>query len=171
MKKVLPIITLFWPYCSLLVLFLISNLVEEDINAEFFENIFLIMQAVFIIITVIGAIVYSKDEKALWWTRMIKLVHIPYYIFIFIVGVLFGLLCVIPVPFMIFLSSTMIIVLFVSDVILMICSSLYGIIYMIRSKHKGYIPLIIMEFFFGLDVIASVVACILQKNLLNKVQC
>lgn len=155
MKKIFPIITMLWPYITLLLLML-------EVEG------FLYIELALFVINLAGAILYSNDEDCLHWNKIIKLVHIPYYVLTFIVGVLFALLTFTPVVIMIFVGPSVVLMLFISDVILMLSTSLYGLINIFRSKGSGYYIWAVLHFFFVLDVVGACAARSKEKALAIK---
>ena len=174
-RKWLPILLGTWPY---LVLVLMFSLASEENQYYGLVLLFLIlMTAVVYILNIINACICKKEEdRGLALADMlIKLVHIPFYLLVFIIGAMALLIMVVPA--FVFISPLLVITLIVIDFFLMITSSAYGINALIRARRNGSVSTkfvvihSIMHLFFVLDIISAVVVFVkLRKadNLTNK---
>lgn len=115
----------------------------------------------------VSNIIYAcscKGEESCYhlafWNMLIKLIHIPFYLCVFLLGVLFLLVTVVPI--FIFLSPVFIFFLFLTDVFLMLTSSMYGVNALLRAGRKQIVSKkyviinIILQFLFVADVISAV---------------
>ena len=99
---------------------------------------------------------------------LIKLIHIPFYILVFLIGILS--LFVAVVPALVLVTPIMIFVLFVIDVLLMLTSSMYGISTLLKACKTGMISRkfmvinIIMHCFFVTDIISSIIVFVQLKR-------
>ena len=133
--------------------------------------IYLISIVVVCIISAINAITYPSDaspEKLAWWALIIKLAHIPFYIKIFVGGLLMlpASLLTIMVAFAWFIY----LLLFVVDYLFLLSSSAYSVKAIWTAKKQGIIPkslaviLSIFSFIFVTDIISAIVAYVLVKK-------
>ncbi len=160
MKKFFPIFTIVWPYITLFLI-VVPQFVENDI-LDWMQSQLIFLQIVGIVLSVIGAIVYSKDPETLKWCRLMKLIHIPYYIAMFLLAI--AIMFAFINPILIVLGLSMAFFVMISDFVLMICTSLYGLIFMFKHRKKSFYPLIVMEFIFCLDVIGACIAPSVEKR-------
>ena len=165
LKKALPIVLVIWPY-----LFFVSFLFGEE-NEDLFSVFFLgylVMTVVVYILNMINAWVY-KDENACYrlafFDMLIKLLHIPFYLLVFFVGVLMFMAMVVPA--LLFVSPFIIFMLFVVDLLLMITSSMYGVSALVKAARQGKVSKRyavvhgIIHFLFVTDVISAI--CVFVK--------
>jgi len=153
------ILLLIWPY----IFFAIVYVAEEvDISGWIFALYFVLAIAINIV-----NIVYSCTREANSYKKIalngmvIKIFHIPYYLFTFIIGLVLVLSAVVPA--LIFFTPVMAIILAIINYVMMITSSSYGINSLIRLKAKGkitntfFVVNIIMHLIFVLDFISSII--------------
>ena len=92
-----------------------------------------------------------------------KLIYIPFFVLMFFMGLVFGLMTFIPVPFMVLFGPAMVIFVVIIDVIFMLCGSIYGVGAVIRLRSEGVISnaetvfYSIMQVIFCLDVVAAII--------------
>ncbi len=138
MRKCLPFILMVWPY-----LFALFVVLPDSLN----DNIYMLLLFAYVILTllvyvvnILNAITY-KDEtatvKLAFYNMIIKLVHIPFYLCVFVIGVVF--LAAMVVPALVFVSPLIVLVLFLTDCFLMLTSSVYGISSIIKSSKNNII--------------------------------
>lgn len=160
-RKWLPLILIGWPYvCAGLLFVLLSN---ENQFAVIMLLLLILLTAVVYVLNIINACTYKKEGtcQLAFWNMLMKLVHIPFYLVVFIIGAMFFLSMVLPA--LIFVSPIVVIMLAIIDLCLMITTSLYGINALIRARGNGIITTkfmvvnIIMHLFFVFDVISAVV--------------
>ena len=172
MKRVAPIMLCIWPYFFCALLFFGS---KNDGSLYLMGN--LLFAVVMFICNIINVIFLLKGEyeakKLAFWNMLIKLIHIPYYIIIFVIGIVLAMCSFVFFPFSIFMGPLMIISLIVSDYILMITSSMYGFSAIHRMRKAGQIKigdavlLDIMHCIFCFDVIVAIMTFGLTKKHLN----
>lgn len=157
-KKRFPLLLIVWPY-----LFFIIFIVNSS-----YYSVFLAVYTLLTVAVYISNIIYAcryKGEDAFchmaFWNMLIKLLHIPFYIIVFLIGMLFFAVSVIPA--FIFVTPAVIFILFMIDLLLMYITSIYGISALARGKRKGVISTtflivnIILHLFFVTDIISSVI--------------
>ena len=102
----------------------------------------------------------QEGEKLAFYDMLIKLIHIPFYILVFLLGML--LAAVMVVPIFVMLTPFLILMLAIGDFFLMITSSMYGISAALRLGKTGEISktasviYFILHFFFVADVISAI---------------
>ena len=112
LKKVLPVVLLIWPY-----LFFDGFLIGEE-NENLFSAFFLgylVMTAVVYLMNIVNAWMYKDEDncyRLAFFDMLIKLLHIPFYLLVFLIGVLM---------FMAMVVHGILHFLFVTDVISAIC--------------------------------------------------
>lgn len=159
-RKIFPVILMVWPYLFIPCIILTDKLGE----------VFGIALTVYTVITVIvyGLNIWnacgSRNETAprsmAFYDMLVKLVHIPFYIGVFLVGLI--LLFSMVVPALLFISPIMIVCLAIIDYFLMLTSSAYGISAAVRLSKRNLLSkkaaalYIVLHLFFVLDVISAV---------------
>ena len=102
----------------------------------------------------------EEGEKLAFYDMLIKLIHIPFYILIFVIGMVLNAVMVVPVFVM--LAPFLILMLAIGDFFLMLTSSMYGISAALRLGKTGEISktasvvCFILHFFFVADVISAI---------------
>lgn len=147
-----------WPYIPFFG-FLITN---ENCLGIFFNG-----YSISTVIVCLMNIIYacrSKGEDSFYqlayWNMLIKLAHIPFYLFTVAAGVL--LLIAMVVPAFILLSPVIVFGLMLADLFLMVTTSLYGVNAIIRARQNKIVSRkfcvinTLLHFVFVLDVISSV---------------
>ena len=158
-RKSLPYILMIWPY-----LFMVITPFSDQ---EELANALLLGYCCFTLVVyganIWNAITYRYDDalkKLAFWDMLIKLVHIPFYIFVFIMGV--ASLFAMVVPALILVSPFIIICLMVIDFLLMLTSSTYGICASVRLMKSDNIPKfamilnIVLHVFFCVDIVSAI---------------
>lgn len=145
-----------------------NNFLEENLfGGSVIYNIFYIavLFVAALICSIITIIICSvkkvESEKILQINLIVKLIHIPTYIAIFI----FGILCLITIFTMGFSLAFV-----VFDLLTIILSGLVGLTGIIRSRKENKLPkrsailLGILQFVFCADVICAIIAYVTVKN-------
>lgn len=168
-KKCLPILLAVWPYLVTTLMLLISS--DGSGFWGLAIGISIVLTTLVYVLNIVNACTY-KDENAdsqlAFWNMLIKLIHIPFYLILFIIGVL--LLCAMVVPALIFVTPIIDVVLVIISFFLMITSSVYGISAVLRAKRKGKVSItfvvvnIILHLFFVADVISAIVVFVKVKK-------
>ena len=126
LKKVLPVVLLIWPY-----LFFDGFLIGEE-NENLFSAFFLgylVMTAVVYLMNIVNAWMYKDEDncyRLAFFDMLIKLLHIPFYLLVFLIGVLM---------FMAMVVHGILHFLFVTDVISAIC--VFVKMSVVRRKEKS----------------------------------
>ena len=126
LKKVLPVVLLIWPY-----LFFAGFLIGEE-NENLFSAFFLgylVMTAVVYLMNIVNAWMYKDEDncyRLAFFDMLIKLLHIPFYLLVFLIGVLM---------FMAMVVHGILHFLFVTDVISAIC--VFVKMSVVRRKEKS----------------------------------
>ena len=162
MKKLLLIPTVIFPY-----LFCIFLLVGFGAGwGDVFVNICVIVFLVCILLSVVLNIVYmviSRKQDAcdlLKTSLLIKVIHIPTYALIFVIGLLMGFMFFMPYPFIIFLVFVDYITLILSSMI-----SVFALIKSIKNNRAVSILALICQLFFCADIISLFIAnCVVKKQ-------
>lgn len=163
--------TALFPYV-IVGAFLVLNLIPEKfmntimINSDFLGIVF----AVLFVLSIICNILYialpktTDARKILKAALIIKCIHIPTYIVIFLYGLGLGLMFFMTLPFIIILVFIDLLTLFLSNFI-----SIYALAQSIKQKSFGNnaapITAIVCQFFFCADLISMIVAfCLCKKK-------
>lgn len=170
MKRLLPeILVILFPYS---IVFLIYSVTNSSVMESLFDNniyLGLLYLCVFWMAAFISAVLVcvrnisqKRDPMELAWTNMIiKLVHIPAYLFIFVVG----LICVITI-----FTIPVSICLAILDCAAIVLSGLAGASAVKRCHEEGAlsageaVAFGILQFVFCADVVISVVVFVKAKN-------
>ena len=169
MKKLLPLLLAVWPY---MVLWLMSIFGGKEEGNHGFELLLLIaLTAVVYIANIVSAFTYKIEDakKLAFWDMVIKLIHIPFYLIVFIAGV--ALLLAMVVPALVFVSPFLVAILAVIDFFLMLTSSVYGIHALIRAKKNDCVSVkfvvvhSILHLFFVTDVISAIVVFVKTRKM------
>lgn len=165
LKKVLPVVLLIWPY-----LFFAGFLIGQD-NETLFSAFFLsylAMTAVVYLINIVNAWIYKGEDdcyRLAFFDMLIKLLHIPFYLLVFLAGVLMFMAMVVPA--LVFVSPLIIFMLFMVHLFLMITSSMYGVSALVKAARQGKVTKKyavlhgILHFLFVTDVISAI--CVFVK--------
>ena len=158
-RKCLPVLLMIWPY----ILWTLKDLEHETV-VSVIVILYLILTAVLYVINIINACTYPEEcaayELALF-DMLIKFIHIPFYLFVFLIGVIFLFASVVPA--LLFVTPIVIFHLFIIDVLMMLTSSMYGINAILRARKSGVVTNkftvihCVMHCFFVMDVISAVV--------------
>ena len=161
MKKLLLIPEMLLPYAFALGL-LISNLFEnEDQAALVFGIVIAIFSVAPLICNVIYVITTRKDDphSLLFGALVVKLVHIPAFVIIFIFGLISSL--------MIFMTFALILMLIVFDYLLLLSSSFISVFALAKNAKSSKtlsVLALICQFIFCADVISLIIVWIVSKN-------
>lgn len=162
MKKLLLIPTAIFPYlfCTCLGYGFITGKLSGSIFAVFGISC-LACCAVAIVCNIIFMVLSkNQDSKSLLKTVFIlKLIHIPSYIIIFILGLMMGLMFFMTFPFIAFLVLIDCITLFLSGMI-----SVFSLIKNITKNCVPSVIALICQFFFCADIISLFVIRIISKK-------
>ncbi len=158
-NKILPIILMIWPYAYFLyMLFPAGTVIYNNFTAIYIASTVLVYGA-----NVWNALRCCDRENAkdyVFWNMIIKLFHIPFYIGVFALGVIFLLAMVVPALTLI--SPFIIMILAIIDYMLLLTSSTYGIrtiILFAKSNEVSKLTAalyVILHLFFVLDVLAAI---------------
>lgn len=161
-KRFFPITLAIWPYLYAVLLFAVPTTYEVLSELILWGGMVLTF-ALYIFHIIYACICKGEDSyyDLAFWNMLIKLIHIPFYVVVFFVGVFFLVAAVVPV--FTFMAPVLIFCLFLVDVFLMITSSMYGVNALIRAGRKQIVSKkyviinIILQFIFVADVISAVV--------------
>lgn len=135
-RLALPMLLMLHPYVFIFYVLLPENF----INATF--RIFFIFYVIFTFLiygmNIWNAFTYQEDKasyKLAYYDMVIKLVHIPFYIGVFLIGVVSMLAMVVPA--LIFISPIIMLCLSGIDFFLMMTSSMYGINAVLKASKEG----------------------------------
>ncbi|MBQ2785520.1 MAG: hypothetical protein IJF02_03350 [Oscillospiraceae bacterium] len=156
MKKFFPFILLVWPYLFFPAAYLKYADTETGIP---WLLIFCILTPVVYIANIICAIRTNDTKFLARWNMVLKLCHIPVFLFIFIYGVAVAL----AVWAFLFFTPIILAILVIIDVLLLCTTSTYGICALVRTRLENRISMkfmavnIIMHLLFVWDVISSII--------------
>lgn len=173
LKKILPITLLIWPYLCILPFW--AGSINESLYSPGI-GIYAALTVVVYVMNIINACLYKGEDayyRLAFWGMLMKIIHIPFYLIVFLLGILFLLASVVPA--LVFVTPFMILMLVAIDLFLMITSSLYGMNALIRACKRRLVSKIytvvqiILHCFFVTDVISAVMVYFkLRKALVNK---
>lgn len=156
LKVFLVVLLMIWPY-----LFYFASYIPEEYNSYFLYG-YGIGTVLVYLGNIILSFTYKGENKVYNLARvnvLLKLVHIPFYLIVFCITVVF-LLCMV-VPAFVFLSPMIVLYLFIVDVCLLLTTSFYGFnaIHNARKEKeitgKQSLFYMIMHCLFVCDVIFS----------------
>ena len=160
MKKLLLIPAILFPYSFVLV-GIVSNgyaNIDSDLEAYILIGLLFILP----LVCNIAFIVFSRKDdpyKLISSALIVKLVHIPSYVIIFVMGLISSL--------MIHMTLPLILMLILFDYIVLITSSFISVFALaknIKEKKTLSILALICQFFFCADIISLFVLWIISKN-------
>lgn len=158
LEKILPYILMAWPY----VILIFFVLPDKTGNVHGYFLIAYTVATFFVYgLNIWNAFAFHGTHQQLsFYGMVIKLVHIPFYLAGFALGIL--LLFSMVVPAFLFISPILIAVLGVVEFFLMVASSMYGVSASLRMARTGYLPKksvvlhIVFHFIFVMDVISAI---------------
>ena len=160
MKKLLLLPAMLFPYSFVLGGILSDGFanVDSDLEAYILIGLFFILP---LVCNMAFIILSRKDDpyKLISSALIVKLVHIPSYVIIFVMGLISSL--------MIFMTLPLILMLILFDYIVLITSSFISVFALaknIKEKKTLSILALICQFFFCADVISLFVLWIISKN-------
>ena len=160
MKKLLLLPAMLFPYSFVLGGILSDGFanVDSDLEAYILIGLFFILP---LVCNMAFIILSRKDDpyKLISSALIVKLVHIPSYVIIFVMGLISSL--------MIFMTLPLILMLILFDYIVLITSSFVSVFALaknIKEKKTLSILALICQFFFCADVISLFVLWIISKN-------
>ncbi|MBR1779897.1 MAG: hypothetical protein IJ751_00645 [Oscillospiraceae bacterium] len=151
---------MIWPYLFGLV-FLMPD--GQDRFLDVFLNVYLIGTLAVYTLNIWNAVTWRGEgaaDRLAGYDMAVKLAHIPFYLGVFAVGVLFLLAMVVPAFG--FVSPIVISMLAVVDYLLMLTSSSYGICAALRLARAGRITKrgaavhVVLHLLFMTDVVSAV---------------
>lgn len=168
MKKILLLPTIFLPYTFCLIFGYISANQNMSYNTE----ISFIIPLITLFFSFVCNSIYIFTTKNISATQIlrtaliIKAIHIPAYILIFLIGAIMGLMIFMTLPFILFLVLIDFIFLFMSGMI-----SIYAHIKALKEKQICPSALLIISLicqaFFCADIVSLFVINIIAKKQLN----
>lgn len=162
-KRLFPVMLALWPYLYVASFYVVPDKVQ---------SIYFWMSVILTIVVYISNMIYAsicKEEDSYYylafWNMVIKLIHVPVYLLVFLMDIALVLLVFVSIhiPIFLFMSPILIIYLFFAELLLMIASSTYGVNALIRAGmkqivSKKYVIInILLHFFFVADVISAIV--------------
>lgn len=164
-KKILPILLAIWPY-----IIMVPSLFEDEIMQVLLYLYFPLTLVVYVW-NVINAFRYKGEDtvkELAFYNMVVKIVHIPFYLGVFVVGAVFLMASVVPA--LVLVTPMVLIYLIITDVILLAVSSMYGV-NAIRNAYKAgmitaksAVKNLIMHFIFVFDVISAIhIYCKVRK--------
>ena len=156
--KLSAVTLMIWPYLGFAVSWAAGRL---ELPSAFW--LYVLLTAAVYIMNIVNACSCRGEGAAYrlsFWNMLIKLVHIPYHLFLFLLGILF--LAAMVVPALIFVSPFLAVVLSVISWLLLVTSSAYGLNAIVRGKKEGKLPVgeavchAVLHLFFVTDVISAV---------------
>lgn len=166
MKKLLLLPTIIFPYvvCLFLGYMLIPNDITDTMYKVFAVFLIIVLAISFVCNLIYIFIVKDKSPYELLKTALlVKIIHIPTYILIFILGLIMGMMFFMTFPLIIFLVLVDLLTLWLSGII-----SIHSISKVLKETKSCSKPVlvfaIICQFIFCADVISLFVVKSLTKN-------
>ena len=164
-RKILPVILMIWPYLIILAVVLPGELGAVQSFIAAYAAFTLIVYG----LNIWNAFTWPYEDpvcRLAFYDMLLKLVHIPFYIGVFMIGLILALAMVVPA--LLFVSPILISFMAAIDFGLMLTSSMYGISAVIRllrndvlSKKSAMLH-IVLHLIFVSDVISAV--CIYRRS-------
>lgn len=163
--KFFAVTLMLWPYLGIALLYL-----PEDAAPYLFFSLYLLLTVAVYGINIVNACRWKGEaERLAFWNMLIKLVHIPFHLLLFLVGLI--LILAMVVPALVFVSPILVMIFSIISWLLVLTSSVYGINAIVRGRQIGALStktailLGILHLLFLADVIASIIAFVrLRKN-------
>ena len=163
--KLFAVTLMLWPYLGIALLYL-----PEDAAPYLFFSLYLLLTVAVYGINIVNACRWKGEaERLAFWNMLIKLVHIPFHLLLFLVGLI--LILAMVVPALVFVSPILVTIFSIISWLLGLTSSVYGINAIVRGRQIGALStktailLGILHLLFLADVIASIIAFVrLRKN-------
>ena len=158
-RNIIPLLLIFCPYIFLLMIFL-----SDENNFDSLLVTYLLFTTVIYILNIINACKINEENDfytLAFWNMTIKLIHIPFFVTMFIVGMIFIMAMVVPA--LLLASPIICLILACMNYILIMVSSSYGIKAVLKMKKENILSNkeatihIIMHLIFILDVISSII--------------
>lgn len=167
MKKIPMLLLVFCPYLYLATVILICAMESGLSNDILCTNMYLFIGLVCAIYlpNAVYAFLLPKlgyqSRQILFWNMLLKLMHIPIYLVIFLFGTLMLLMIVgiMMIPFLV-----------IFDYLLLLASSIYGIsgaaaaVKEGKLKKSSAVVFCLLQFFFTLDVISAICLYVSVRN-------
>lgn len=155
--KFFAVTLMLWPYLGIALLYL-----PGEAARYFILFLYLLLTAAVYGMNIVNACRWKGEaERLAFWNMLIKLVHIPFHLLLFLLGLLFILAMVVPA--LLFVSPILVMIFSVISWLLVLTSSVYGINAIVRGRKMGALStkaavlLGILHLLFVTDVIASVI--------------
>ena len=160
-RKWIPIILMIWPYLTAGAIF--TLLATENQSAGVSIVLLGLLTIVVYVVNIVNACTYKREDagRQAFWNMLVKLVHIPFYLVMFVLGLMF--LAASALPALIFVSPFIVIMCVIIDYCLMVTSSMYGINALIRARTNGLVSTkfgvfhTVLHFLFFLDMISAII--------------
>lgn len=160
-RRWIEVLLTIWPYFIVGVLWILAK--KEDVYLGPVVTLLCVATVVVYVMNIVHACkCKNKDIRGLALSDMvIKLLHIPFYLIIAVVGLLMLVLMVVPV--FVFISPAIVVMLAIIDYFLLLTTSAYGINALIGARKKGIISQsfmvinILMHLCFVLDIISAII--------------
>ena len=166
LRKAPPIMLMVWPYLLIGMLYLFSLLSSDAASLVFYTYCPLTV-AVYAL-NIWNACTLRDERQLARWSMAVKLVHIPFYLLVFCIGILFTSAMVVPALLFV---SPFILLLLAAGSWLLLTSSAYSISAAVQAAARrriskaGTIVCGVLHCFFVLDVVGAVLLfCRLQKT-------
>ncbi len=166
LRKAPPIMLMVWPYLLIGMLYLFSLLSSDAASLVFYTYCPLTV-AVYAL-NIWNACTLRDERQLARWSMAVKLVHIPFYLLVFCIGILFTSAMVVPALLFV---SPFILLLLAAGSWLLLTSSAYSISAAVQAAARrriskaGAIVCSVLHCFFVLDVVGAVLLfCRLQKT-------
>lgn len=140
-------------------LFLITFYIVATFNFDFSINIYTYLAIIVLIylpntiFTIVLLVKREQSSRILFWNFVLKLCHIPSFILTFIFGLILSMVIIFTFP--------LLVILIVGNYLLLLATSAYGIIGIVRATVEGKIALsyallhIFLHFIFMADFVSA----------------
>lgn len=158
MKKFWAILLVFWPYL-MIPLMLATYILSDGATMSPGFLLYCICTPIVYIANVICACKTKSAKSLTFWNMLMKIIHIPAYVIVFMIGVMLTGQLIVGLPFGLFFVPILVLI----DVLLLCTTSSYGICALVRSMRQGRVSVafmvvnILLHMIFVWDVISSII--------------
>lgn len=162
--KFFAVTLMLWPYLGIALLYL-----PGETGQYFIFFLYLLLTIAVYGMNIANACRWKGEvERLAFWNMLIKLVHIPFHLLLFLLGLIFILAMVVPA--LLFVSPILVMIFSVISWLLVLTSSVYGIMAIVRGRKMGALStkaailLGILHLLFVTDLIASIIVFVRMRR-------
>ena len=158
MKTFWAVLLILWPYL-LIPFMLVMHILSDGASTTPELLIYCCCTPVVYIANIICACRTKSAKHLAFWNMLMKIIHIPAYVIIFMIGAMLTGQLIVGLPFGLIIVPILVVI----DVLLLCTTSAYGTCALVRAKREGCISTIftvvniILHFLFVWDVVSSII--------------